>query len=55
MGLLATGLFGIPIGVLGAGFESLVSKGADDTPDAEEDEERTSLQIPILSYGATIL
>ena len=38
MGLLATGLFGIPIGVLGAGFESLVSKGADDTPDAEEDE-----------------
>jgi hypothetical protein len=38
LGLLATGLFGIPIGVLGAGFEMLVSDQVDDTPDEEEEE-----------------
>lgn len=38
LGLLATGLFGIPIGVLGAGFETLVSERVDDTPDEEEEE-----------------
>ena len=38
LGLLATGLFGIPIGVLGAGFESLVSKEASDTPDEDEED-----------------
>jgi Ion transport protein len=38
LGLLATGLFGIPIGVLGAGFESVVARSAVDTPDEDEDE-----------------
>jgi len=38
LGLMATGLFGIPIGVLGAGFEMLVSDQVDDTPDEEEEE-----------------
>ena len=34
IGLFATGLFGIPIGVLGAGFEELVEEENEDNPDA---------------------
>jgi hypothetical protein len=33
IGLFATGLFGIPIGVLGAGFEELIEEENEDTPD----------------------
>ena len=33
IGLFASGLFGIPIGVLGAGFEALAEETAPDTPD----------------------
>mmetsp|Transcript_19398 Transcript_19398/g.29540 ORF Transcript_19398/g.29540 Transcript_19398/m.29540 type:complete len:1247 (-) Transcript_19398:127-3867(-) len=38
LGLAATGLFGIPIGVLGAGFETLVEERTEETPDEEEEE-----------------
>jgi len=38
LGLAATGLFGIPIGVLGAGFETIVAERAGETADEEEEE-----------------
>ena len=39
LGLFATGLFGIPIGLLGAGFEEVVGEENEDTPDEEVEEE----------------
>ena len=35
IGLFATAVFGVPIGILGAGFEELVENEYDDTPDEE--------------------
>eukprot|EP00978_Attheya_sp_CCMP212_P005123 scaffold11316_cov60-Attheya_sp.AAC.6 len=35
IGLFASGVFGIPIGVLGSGFEEIVVESTDDTPDDE--------------------
>jgi len=37
IGLFATAVFGIPIGLLGAGFEEHVTNKYEDTPDEEED------------------
>ena len=39
LGLLATGIFGIPIGVLGAGFEQIVEERAADVEEEEEEED----------------
>jgi len=36
IGLFATAVFGIPIGILGAGFETLVTSKYDDSPDEED-------------------
>ena len=36
IGLFATAVFGIPIGILGAGFEELVTSKYEDTPDDED-------------------
>jgi len=38
IGLFATGLFGIPIGVLGAGFEEIIGEEVEDDPNAERDD-----------------
>lgn len=38
IGLFATAIFGVPIGVLGAGFEELVTDQNEDTPDEEVNE-----------------
>lgn len=38
IGLFATAVFGIPIGILGAGFEELVESEYEDSPDEEADE-----------------
>jgi len=36
IGLFATAVFGVPIGILGAGFEESVASHAEDSPDQEE-------------------
>ena len=41
LGLFATGLFGIPIGVLGAGFEQVIGVENEDTPDEQVEEAAT--------------
>ena len=38
IGIFAVGLFGIPIGILGAGFEDWVDGGDDDNEDGDEEE-----------------
>ena len=35
IGVFATAIFGVPIGILGAGFEELVEESNEDTPDEE--------------------
>jgi len=37
IGLFATAVFGVPIGILGAGFEELVTSEYDDSPDEDTD------------------
>jgi len=47
LGLFATGLFGIPIGVLGAGFEQVIGAENEDTPDEPEEVDETRV-LPIV-------
>lgn len=50
IGLFATAIFGVPIGLLGAGFEEMVEEAIEDTPD----EERTALpHASVTGLGAT--
>ncbi len=43
IGLFATAIFGIPIGILGAGFEELIARKYEETPD---DETAADLPVP---------
>ena len=45
IGLFATGLFGIPIGVLGAGFEEMVEEEEPDEPDDVGDDPATPREL----------
>lgn len=42
IGLFATAIFGVPIGVLGAGFEELIADQNEDTPDQEMEAESST-------------
>lgn len=44
--IFATAIFGIPIGVLGAGFEELVTNRNEDTPDEPEENSLKSTDTP---------
>ena len=48
IGLFATAVFGVPIGVLGAGFEELVTSKYKDSPDEEDvtTTDRSILEVP---------
>jgi hypothetical protein len=45
IGLFATAIFGVPIGVLGAGFEEIVTKQNEDVPEEEVEVESSSSEL----------
>ena len=49
IGLFATAIFGVPIGLLGAGFEELVEESNEDTPDEET---ASLLHASVTGFGA---
>ena len=57
LGLCATGLFGIPIGVLGAGFEEILAVENEDTPDQAASAGDASIAVSEpeqVSYGNAV-
>ncbi|KAL3803353.1 hypothetical protein HJC23_009317 [Cyclotella cryptica] len=46
IGLFATAIFGVPIGVLGAGFEEIVTSQNEDAPDGEAGVDSSSFESP---------
>lgn len=55
IGLFATAIFGIPIGLLGAGFEDAVADRYEDTPDEPEETDQTSPAVETRPVSETEL